>query len=253
MNNQRTPLDRANTVHYSRQTGFGYQDDNNNNDDTQRANQGCARDASPKRIHDRITMASTKQPPRLLPPPEPPPPEPRRPISGTSAENYARQRAITMNTRADPRAPSPDMTIDNHESRTPPSPPEPPPPEPRRSTPDTPAANCARQHARSTCADTCAPSPETTIPSRESPTPPPPSKPLPPKPRRYKSGTSTIYSDGREAGRYKRPHKPIRTTTHQTTIHDWERPLPPSKPPTPEACRPRPRQGTVATAGLPAS
>ena len=188
MNNQRTPPDRAKTVHYSRQTSFGHQD-NDDNDDTQRANQGSARDASSKRIHDGITMVSAKQPPRPLPPPEPPPPEPRRPRPGTPAENYAPQCATTTSTRADPRAPSPDATIDIHEIPTPSPSFEPPAPELRRPRLDTPAAPCARQHAMSTCADPCAPLPETTIPSNESPTPPP--EPPLPKPHRYKPGTST--------------------------------------------------------------
>ena len=187
-------------------------------------------------------MVSAKQPPRPLPPPEPPPPEPCFPRPDTPAENYVPQCATIISTRADPRASSPDTIIDNRESPTPPPPPEPPSPEPRHPRPDAPAATCAHQHAMSTCADPRAPSPETIIPSDKSPTPLPLPEPPPPKPRRYKPGTSTATDawQGATNAHTNSSAPPLQ----RTTIHSWERPPPPSKPPTPEACRHR--QGTAA-------
>ena len=70
-NNQSTPSERANMVHYSRQTSFGYQDDTSDNDDMQRVNQCNACVASFARIYGWTTTLSANQPPRPLLPPKP--------------------------------------------------------------------------------------------------------------------------------------------------------------------------------------
>ena len=63
------------------------------------------------------------------------------------------------------------------------SPPEPPPSEPRRPRPGTPSANHVRQRTISARVGPRAPLPDTTISSRENPTPPSPPEPQPPEPR----------------------------------------------------------------------
>ena len=70
-NNKVTPPDWAKTVHYSRLTKYGR---NQNNDDGWRAIHNNAKKVGPTKSTIARTETDTQQPPKILPPPEPPPP-----------------------------------------------------------------------------------------------------------------------------------------------------------------------------------